>query len=93
MVADFLHVLPLYTAKQTVVTVRRVVGRESGSGSWPCRGGEGGENARRGEALQSPNLCLGDRVRLLRRMGNASGSQTFYTFYTSTRLNKNGGLS
>ena len=56
MVADFLHVLPLYTAKQTVVTVRRVVGRESGGGFWPCRGGEGGENAWLGEALQSSNL-------------------------------------
>ena len=56
MVADFLHVLPLYTAKQTVVTVRRVEGRESGGGFGPCRGGEGGESARLGEALQSLNL-------------------------------------
>ena len=88
MVADFLHVLHLYTAKQTVVAVRRVVGRESGGGFWPCRGGEVGESARLGEMLQSANLDSGDG--LLRRMGDAARSQTFYTFSPSTRLNKNG---
>ena len=68
MVADFLHVLHLYTAKQTVVAVRRVVGRESGGGFLPCRGGEGGESARRGEVPQSSNLDSGDGIGLLRRM-------------------------
>ena len=56
----------------------------------PWRGGEGGESARRGEARQSANFDSGAGVSLLRRMGDAAGSQTFYTFYTSTRLNKRG---
>ena len=90
MVADFLHVLHLYTAKQTVVAVRRVVGRESGGGFWPCRGGEGGESVRLGEACQSANFDSGAGVGLLRRLVDVAWSQTFYTFSTSTRLNKKG---
>ena len=54
----------------------------------PCRGGEGGESVRRSEMLQSSNLETGDGVVLLRRMGDVAWSQTFYTFSTSTRLNK-----
>ena len=59
----------------------------------PCRGGEVGESARQGEALQSLNLNSGDGVGRFRRMGDVARSQTFYTFSTSTRLNKKGGLS
>jgi hypothetical protein len=58
----------------------------------PCRGGEGGENARRGEAHQSANLDSGNGVGLLRRMGDAAMPETFYTFSTSTRLNKGGAV-
>ena len=52
----------------------------------PCRGGEGGENARQGGMLQSSNLDSGDGVGMLRRMGDVAWSQTFYTFSPSTRL-------
>ena len=53
----------------------------------PCRGEEGVESARCGAITQSPNLDSGDGVGLLRRLGDAAWSQTFYTFSTSTRLN------
>ena len=52
------------------------------------RGVEIVERARLGEITQSSNLGYGDG--LLRRMGDAARSQTFYTFSPSTRLNKNG---
>ena len=66
----------------------RVVGRESGGGFWPCRGGEVGESARLGEACQSANFDSGAGGGLLRRLGDVESLQAFYTFSTSTRLNK-----
>jgi hypothetical protein len=69
---------------------RYVVAEASRSGCSPCRGGEGGESARLGEAPQSTNLDSGDWMGLLRRMGDAAMPETFYTFSTSTRLNKGG---
>ena len=67
---------------------RYVVAEASRSGCSPCRGGEGGESARLGEAPQSTNLDSGDWMGLLRRMGDAAMPETFYTFYTSTRPDK-----
>jgi hypothetical protein len=69
---------------------RCVVAEASRSDCLPCRGGEGGESARLGEAPQSTNLDSGDWMGLLRRMGDAAMPETFYTFSTSTRLNKGG---
>ena len=56
---------------------------KNGLGGLPCRGGEGGENARLGRMLQSPNLETGAWVRQFHRQGDASWSQTFYTFSPS----------